>query len=142
MSRKSEPAKSTASEIVERSPIASNGSIKREVAAFMLKAAAPVVIEKLPVLLDKIIERFDDDREERKNARQNRRAIWEWEFEIVKKSIEKEVAKEEDYNQEEIDKHYEHLNKLKQECDVMEEKADGFTKGLFKSIKELATSKQ
>ena len=137
MSRKSEPAKFTASEIVDRSPIGSNGSIKREVAAFMLKAAAPAV----PVLLDKIIERFDDDREERKNARQNRRAIWEWEFEIVKKSIEKEEAKEEDYNQEEIDKHYEHLNKLKQECDVMEEKADGFTKGLFKSIKELATSK-
>src|SRR5690606_1064710 len=100
MSRKSEPAKSTASEIVERSPIAGDGSIKREVAVVMLKAAAPAV----PVLLDKIIERFDDDREERKNAREGRRAILEWKYKNVIKNIEKEEAKEEDYNQEKIDK--------------------------------------
>ncbi|MEY8735583.1 hypothetical protein AB9M92_25935 [Peribacillus frigoritolerans] len=141
MSQKSEPAKldifkvdTNDGEIVERnssnnSPTASNGSIGKEFAATAAKVAVPVAIEMIKGWID-------DDRDEKKKIREDRRAILQRDFNNLMKNIEKEEAKE-DYNQERIEKWYERIDKIKQELNDMEEKADGFAKGLLKSIKEL-----
>ncbi|MCM3169438.1 hypothetical protein [Peribacillus frigoritolerans] len=142
MSQKSEPAKldifkvdTNDCEIVERissnnSPNASNGSIGKEFAA---TAAIEIAKAVVPVAIEMIKGRNDDDRDEKKKIREDRRAILQRDFNNLIKNIEKEEAKE-DYNQERIDKWYERIDKIKQELNDMEEKADGFTKGLLKSI--------
>ncbi|PFT88164.1 hypothetical protein COK66_26755 [Bacillus cereus] len=123
-------------EIVERnsstiSPTASNGSIGKEVAA---TAVIEIIKEAAPVVIEMIKGRIDDDRDEIKKIREDRRAILQRDFNNLIKNIEKEEAKE-DYNQERIDKWYERIDKIKQELNDMEEKTDGFAKGLLKSIK-------
>lgn len=149
MSQKSEPTKldifkvgTNDGEIVKRnssnnSPTASNGSIGKELAATaaieIAKAAAPVAIEMIK-------GRIDDDREEKKKIREDRRTILQKEFNNLIKNIEEEEAKE-GYNQERIDKWYVRIDKIKQELNDMEEKADGFAKGLLKSIKEFVSSR-
>ncbi|MFJ8457315.1 hypothetical protein [Bacillus paramycoides] len=149
MSQKSELAKSDIfkvdtydGEIVERnsstiSPTASNGSIGKEFAA---TAVIEIIKEAAPVVIEMIKGRIDDDRDETKKIREDRRAILQRDFNNLIKNIEKEEAKE-DYNQERIDKWYERIDKIKQELYDMEEKADGFAKGLLKSIKGFVSSR-
>ncbi|PGU12498.1 hypothetical protein [Bacillus thuringiensis] len=149
MSRKSEPAKLDIfkadiheGEIVERnnstiSPTASNGSIGKEVAA---TAVIEIIKEAAPVVIEMIKGRINDDRDEIKKIREDRRAILQRDFNNLIKNIEKEEAKE-DYNQERIDKWYERIDKIKQELNDMEEEADGFAKGLLKSIKGFVSSR-
>lgn len=149
MSQKFEPVKldilkvgTNDGKIIERnssknSPTFSNGSIGKELAATgaieIAKAVAPVAIE--------IIKgRIDDDREEKKRIREDRRTILQKEFNNLIKNIEEEEAKE-GYNQERIDKWYVRIDKIKQELNDMEERADGFAKGLLKSIKEFVSSR-
>ncbi|PLR65539.1 hypothetical protein [Bacillus sp. UMB0893] len=149
MSQKSKPTEldifkdsTNDGEIIERnssknSPTFSNGSIGKELAATaaieIAKAAAPVAIEMIK-------GRIDDDREEKKKIREDRRTILQKEFNNLIKNIEEEEAKE-GYNQERIDKWYVRIDKIKQELNDMEEKADGFAKGLLKSIKDFVSSR-
>jgi hypothetical protein len=130
MSQKSEPAKldifkvdTNDGEIVERN---SSNNSAAALTISIISLAATVVLEM-------INGRIDDDRDEKKKIREDRRAILKRDFNNLIKNIEKEEAKE-DYNQERIEKWYERIEKIKQELNDMEEKADGFIKGLLKSI--------
>jgi hypothetical protein len=90
--------------------------------------------------IDSIKAKIDDECDGKKKIAEDRRIILNREFNLLIQYIEKEEAKE-DYNQERIDGWFKRIDKIKQELNEMEGKADSFTKGLINSFKEFVSSK-
>ncbi|MFJ5713723.1 hypothetical protein [Neobacillus sp. NPDC093127] len=124
-------------QLVEKNESSNNSSsglraVGKEIGTTIIKEFAKAAV---PATIEMVKGKIDDDREEKKKIFEDRRAILQRDFNVLIQNIEKEEAKE-NYNQERINNWYERVDKIKQELSEMQEKTDGFAKGLLNSIKE------
>lgn len=111
----------------------SNASFGKQLLSSVVMSAAQAGV---PVVIEMVKGRIDDDRESKKKGRDILREILQKEHNLLLQNIEKEEARE-DYNQERIDKWNERIDKIKQDLFTMDQKSDSFIEGVFNSVKEL-----
>ena len=110
----------------------SSGSVPSEnIRGFPKEIVITIAGKTAQIILETIIEKIKDEREEKKKIKDSRIANLQKKYDVLIRNIEKEEAKE-NYNQERINVWYEKIDEIEKEFKDMEDNAEGFLKGLRK----------